>query len=136
MIIAVILISIEATSMSIITIWFAGGALLAMIASMLGFNFITQTIVFIFTSACLLYFTRPVVKKYFDVKKSKTNFDRFIGEYAEVTQDINKLKSTGEVKIQGQLWKAISNTDDEISCGERVKILQISGVKFIVEKTK
>lgn len=134
LIIAIILVIIEAATMGIITIWFAIGALVALVAAFLGMAFLAQALIFIVVSAVLLYFTRPIVKKYLGLRPQKTNADRLVGEYAQVVEDISKAKGTGRVKVLGQEWAAITNGDEEILSGEKVKILQIEGVKLIVGK--
>jgi membrane protein implicated in regulation of membrane protease activity len=136
LILSVVLVALEAATMSIITIWFAMGALVAMIVAVMKFGLLVQATAFIIASAALLIFTRPIVKSQLAVKKEGTNADRVIGEFTDVTETINNAKFTGKVNVFGMEWTARSQDDKEIEVGKRVKVLEISGVKLIVEEVK
>lgn len=130
--IAIILFIVEAITINLFTIWFAIGALGAMVTALLGGNLVVQIIVFLVISIILLIFTRPFVKKF--VNKTPTNADRVVGRRIMVIQTIDNLKATGQVKIDGNVWTARSVDDSVIPTGETVEVLQISGVKLIVKK--
>ena len=64
-----------------------------------------------------------------------TNAPAIIGEQGVVTEKINNIEGAGTVKIQGKLWSARSSDENVIiNEGVKVKILDIQGVKVIVEK--
>ena len=131
----VILIGIEAATMALTTIWFAGGALAAFIAALLGANVAVQVVLFLAVSIILLIFTRPVVMRMLNKHKTATNAESLIGEQAIVTQTINNLMGRGEVFINGLEWMARSQQDnDTIEKDTVVRILRIDGVKLIVER--
>ena len=67
--------------------------------------------------------------KGFDI--TPTNSDRVIGKTGEVIKRIGK-NNYGEVKIFGNTWTATSK--EELEVGDKVKVLNIEGVKLIVEK--
>ena len=73
LVIAIIFGIIEACTMGIATIWFAGGAVVSAIAAMLGASVLIQVILFFAVSLLLLYFTRPLVKSKLKVGSEKTN---------------------------------------------------------------
>ncbi|MDD2959738.1 MAG: NfeD family protein [Lachnospiraceae bacterium] len=131
----VILLGIELATLGLTTIWFAGGALAAFIVSMLGGSLTLQIVLFIAISLILLIFTRPFAVKYVNKSRVKTNADSLIGRTAVVTETINNLEGTGRAQISGQSWTARASQEETvISEGARVKVLEIRGVKLIVEK--
>ena len=113
----------------------AGGALLALIAALFGFNTIVQVVLFCIVSGVLLFVTRPIAVKYFNKTRERTNADRLIGRTAVVTQDIDNTHGTGEVVVAGMIWTARASVENHrISKGDTVEILSISGAKLIVRK--
>lgn len=124
---------IEAATLGLTTIWFAAGALIAMISAMLNLPLIGQVIVFLISSAVLLYFTRPLVKEYLKIGSTKTNVNSIIGEVGIVTEKILPF-NTGQVKVSGQIWTARSNNNEELDENTRVEIIKVEGVKLIVKK--
>ena len=129
-------IVIEAITMGLTTIWFSGGALIAMIIELLHGNVILQLIVFLIVSLILLYFTRPIAVKYFNKERTQTNLDSLIGKQAVVTSTIHNLKETGQVMVEGKEWTARSSDPEVIFEKDSiVRIISIKGVKLIVEAT-
>ena len=124
----------EAATMGLTSIWFAFGSLAAMVASLLGAGWVAQLFVFLIVSAVLLYFTRPLAKKYFSGTKTRTNADRVVGMHGLVTQRIDNEQATGQVRVGGQIWTARSADGSVITEGESVVVRSISGVKLMVEK--
>lgn len=125
---------IEALTAQLVSIWFAGGAVAAFIAAMLGAQKQTQWIVFIAVSALLLIFTKPIVKKVMNRPPEKTNIDAQLGKTTVVTRTINNISETGEVKLNGVSWVARSVDREPIAEGETVIVEKIEGVKLIVKK--
>ena len=122
---------IEAVSVNLTSIWFVASAILALIASFFTDSLVIQFGIFTIGGVILLIFTRPILKKYIDVDKVKTNLDRVVGMEGIVTERIEKL-GVGEVKVDGKKWSAVA--DEEIEEGAVVKIKDIKGVKLIVER--
>ena len=131
---AVVLAVIEAATLGIVTIWFAIGALAALIVSLAGLNLAYQLIAFILVSGILLYFTRPIVQKYLVRKTQRTNADRLIGEKGIVVERIDPIQGKGQVKVMGQIWSAKSAGNESIDADEMVEVHEITGVKLIVKK--
>lgn len=126
--------AVEVATAQLTTIWFAVGALTALLLSAFGVESVPiQIIVFVLVSLLSLIATRPLVKKLSSKKKQPTNADRVIGEQAVVTGEIDNMNSTGEVKINGALWSARSRSGEKISEGEIVTVEAIDGVKLIVK---
>lgn len=140
LILMVVLVVFEIMTMGLYTIWFAGGALIAFFATMLGFNGWVQCGVFIVVSAILLFFTRPVVQKKFNVSTIKTNIDSLIGARVKITQKVDNINETGKARLEGLDWTVRSEDDDVIiEEGSIAVVTEIEGVKLIVkpeEKTE
>lgn len=131
----ILMLIIEIVTLGLATIWFAGGALVAFIASMLGADLAVQIILFFAVSIVLLLVTRPVAVKYFNKDRVKTNAESLIGADAIVISEIDNLQGIGQVTIGGQEWSARSK-DDKIKypVGCVVKVIDIRGVKAVVEE--
>jgi membrane protein implicated in regulation of membrane protease activity len=131
-VVAVLFAIIEAVTLGLLTIWFTVGAVIACVAALLGASILLQVIVFFVTSILLLYFTKPLVKKKLKVGSVATNVDALAGQIGVVTEDIIP-HNTGQVKIGGQIWTAISDRKDlTIAKGTEVRILRVEGVKLVV----
>lgn len=132
LIVAAVLAIIEAVTLGLTTIWFAGGAVAASISAMAGAPVWIQGILFLIVSVLLLYFTRPIVKKRLKVGTEKTNVDALIGKEGLVIETIRPFR-TGQVKLDGLVWSAAAKDGDAtIESGTAVKIEHIEGVKLIV----
>lgn len=131
---AIVLGVIEAATVGLVTIWLVLGALAAWVGAILGLSFIFQLLIFIIVSYTLLMFTRPIIKKWLSQKTVKTNADRFIGQIGIVTENIDAIEGTGQVKVGGQIWSAIPFDGKEIELGNKVKVTDITGVKLVVSQ--
>ena len=131
----VLLLVIEAITMGLTTIWFAGGALAAFFVALAGGQMLLQIGVFLVISTLLLIFTRPAAAKFMNQKVERTNVDSLIGKHAVVTETVDNLKGTGRVQIGGADWKARSGEESLIlNKDEIVKVSRVDGVKLIVNK--
>ncbi len=135
--VAVIILGIiEASTVSLVCIWFALGALAALISSLFGGPLWLQILLFIIVTVVTLIFTRPLVKKYFSKDSHKpTNADMVIGKDANVIEAIDNLSGTGAVRCMGKIWSARSENGEIIAEGQIVTPVKIEGVKLIVSKS-
>ena len=133
MILFIGLILLELTTVNLVSIWLAIGALCAFISSFWILNITYQIIIFLLVSIISLILTKKTVKKLRGKEIEPTNLDRVIGKIGIVTEDISKLEP-GEVKVDGKKWSAIST--GKISVGSKVEILSIDGVKLKVKEIK
>ena len=125
----------EIATLGLTTIWFAGGAGVALVVSIVGGGIWVQIIVFIIVSVVLMFLVRPYAKKRFNSKRTATNVDSILGQTGIVIDEINNLMSKGLVKIGGQEWTARSmDSGETIGPGEEVVVERIEGVKVIVRK--
>ena len=130
----VVLLAIEGATAQLVTIWFAAGALTALIAAALHAPVWLQAVLFIVVSGVTLVATRPLVKKITKRKSQSLNADRCIGETAVVTEDIDNVLATGAVKVNGVVWTARSAGGEKIEKDKKVIIEKIEGVKLIVKE--
>ncbi len=129
----VVLLLIEVSTLALTTIWFAGGAFIAFFVALLGGAIELQLFCFVVISLVMLIFTRPIFVKHLNQRTVRTNVDRLIGQQAVVTVTIDNLQAAGAVSVNGQEWTARSLVTDQVIEPETiVKIEKISGVKLIV----
>lgn len=128
----VIFIVVELSTVSLTCIWFALGALAALLAGLFGGSLWLQVVWFLVVSVLALIATRPLVKKYVNNKTQPTNADMLIGQTCVVLEPISNLSETGAVKIAGKVWTARSTDGTVFAPGERVVAVRIEGVKLIV----
>lgn len=132
----IICVVIEACSLELTSIWFAVGALAALIVLLCGGGLLPQLIAFTIAAAALLILVRPITRRLLRPKGARTNADRIVGETALVTEEIDNIHATGAIHILGQTWSARSIDNTVIAAGEIVRICSISGVKAMVERTQ
>ena len=135
LIIMIAMIVIEAAAPGLVSIWFALGALAAMIGASLHAPVWLQILLFIGVSFAALLVTRPLAKKYINSRTQATNADMIIGKECLVTEEISNLNGTGAVSVAGKIWTARTAEDDcVIPADSRVIVEKIEGVKAIVKK--
>lgn len=131
---AVVLGITEGITVTLTSIWFALGAVAAMIVALFGGLLWQQILVFAIVSLISLLALRPLAKtKLGGSIKTATNADRIIGREAVVTEAIDNLTGAGAVSVGGTIWTARSDSDAPIAAGSRVTILRIEGVKVFVQ---
>ena len=104
----VIFAIVEASTVTLVSIWFVGGSLAALIAALCGGELWLQVVLFLAVSILLLLSLRPLLRKFYSPKKIQTNAPANIGKLAIVTEDIDNLRSTGAVKLSGVVWDKLS----------------------------
>ena len=130
---AVILFVIEALTVNLVCIWFACGALLAMITAFFGVPFYAQLPIFLIASVAVLFAWRPWLKKKIVPKKTATNADMVIGQTGIVLEAIDNVAEAGRVSAGGLSWSARSADGSAIPAQETIVVKSIDGVKLIVE---
>ncbi len=132
----VVFLMAEAATVVVVSLWFAAGALAALIVSLLGGQFWLQALVFGVVSTVLLISLRPFVRKYFNPKISRTNVDAVISTEGYVTQKVDNISATGRVKLGAMEWTARSSSGETIDENTLVKVDKIEGVKAFVTPVK
>ena len=127
------LLLVEFLTVGLVCIWFALGALGALITSFITESVLVQTIVFVIVSIIALLLSKPLVKKFKVNSFEPTNTDRVIGKKARVTKEI-KPDEYGEVVIFGTHWLASSDKKQKVDT--EVVVEKIEGNKLIVKKVE
>ena len=137
LVVVVVFLAVELATVTLTSIWFAAGGLIALFVAMAGGGFAFQMVAFLIAAFGMFFATKPWADKVINAKKISTNADRAIGEEVRVLERINNLDQTGRVVVHGQDWMARTEDDKNIiEQGELVRIVRISGVKVIVERVK
>ena len=124
---------VEIATTGFLIFWLAIAALIAMCVSFITDSILIQAIVFVVSSTILIPLTKPLVNKYIDKGKSvATNAFAIVGKSGIVTADINTIESTGQVKVDGEIWSAKS--DINIPKGTKIEVVKKDGVKLIVKQ--
>ena len=131
----IVMLIVEGMAPGLVCIWFAFGALAAMISAMLKAPVWLQLLWFVVVSVASLAVTRPLAKKYVNANTVPTNADMAIGKDCVVTEAIDNVRGTGAVTVGGKLWTArMADPDGRAEKGAVLKVLRIEGVKLIVEE--
>jgi membrane protein implicated in regulation of membrane protease activity len=133
---AVVFAVLEAVTYQLVSIWFAGGCIVSLIALIVNpeLSLSVQLAICVIVSAILLIATRPLVKKLQGGRKEPTNVDALIGKSAVVTETVDNVNSIGAARLDGKEWTARSADNTVIEKDSVVKVEKIDGVKLIVKK--
>ena len=128
--------AIEIATVGLTSIWFAGGALAALLCYALGLGVAWQIVVFFAVSLVLLFFTRPWAMKYLKPHLIKTNYEEAVDKNVCITETVDNLKGTGTAVLNGQEWTARAYEDGKVfEPGMIVKVKEIRGVTLYVEES-
>ena len=122
----------EAVTIALVSVWFAAGALVALLATIVTDNIWTQILLFVIVSAVTMAVVRPLAKKYVFPHRVPTNADRVIGREGVISETVDNLNSTGAVVVAGMAWTARSDSNPVIPEGTAVTVKRIEGVKLYV----
>ena len=132
----IVFVAVEIATVGLTAIWFAGGALVALLAQLLGLNIYWQIALFIVASAVLMIFTRPWVLKYFKPRLVKTNYETVVGEVVCLTETVDNIKGTGTAVYKGQEWTARAYENGKtFEAGTIVAVREIHGVTLYVTES-
>jgi membrane protein implicated in regulation of membrane protease activity len=120
----------------LVSVWFAAGALVAAVVSLLSGPLWLQITAFLVVSATLLLSLWPLTKKLLNPNLVKTNVDAVIDTQGYVTADIDNLSGVGQVKLGAMEWTARSTSGAPIAVGKLVKVDRIEGVKAFVSEVE
>ena len=135
LIVMIAMILIEAAVPGLVSIWFALGALAALIGAALHAQIWLQILLFVAVSFIALLVTRPLAKKYINSRTQPTNADMIIGKECLVTEEISNLAGTGAISVAGKIWTARSKEDGQVIPTDSLVVVEkIEGVKAIVKK--
>lgn len=126
---------LEIITVDLVSIFFTVGSLVAFILALCGVGTNIQIIVFLIVSIILLASLRAIFMKLLKNNKEKTNIDSVIGTVHTLQKAIQE-EEAGELKLNGIVWRAISQNNETIDAGEKVQIVEVQGNKLIVKKEK
>lgn len=132
----VLFIFVEASTVTMVSMWFVAGALAALVVNFLGGQLWLQIVLFLVVSAGLLLLLRPIAKKWLTPKIVKTNVDSVIGMQGVVLETIDNVSATGRVKLGAMEWTARSTDGTPIEKDTLVQVDRIEGVKAFVTPVK
>lgn len=131
--IIVIAIALEINTVSLTSIWFALAGCVSLILAILKIPFIWQLVAFAGTAAITLLVTRPIARKFTKNTSIHTNADKVLEKIGIITKRISE-EEIGEVKVNNELWRAITTNNETIEVGEKVLVNSIIGNKVLVTK--
>ena len=131
-IIAIVFAVVEMVTTEFFSLFFALGGLVAALLAVVTEDWVLQTVVFIVASVIFTWRLRPLLLRSYLSNEVKTNVARQAGRVGIVVQEINNLEAQGQVKVDGELWTARSESGETIAAGQRVEVVRIEGVKAIV----
>ena len=132
----VVFLIAEALTVSMVSLWFAAGAVVALLLSLLHLQVWVQVVVFFVVSGALLACLRPMVRRHVAPKIVPTNVDAIVGTRGIVTAEIDNVCAAGQVKVNGMEWSARSTTGEIIPEGALVRVERVEGVKLFVTPVK
>ena len=128
----ILFIVTEAATVGMVSAWFALGSLAAMIGALLGAKLWLQVVLFLVVSAVFLALLRPLAKKYFIPRLTRTNVDALEGKLCVVVTAVDNVNAAGQVKVGDVEWSARSSNGEPIPAGTQVRIDRLEGVKVYV----
>lgn len=111
-------------------------AFISFLLALFNFSTTVQIVSFVVTTSLMIIFIRPLIKKVFKSNDTSTNSNALIGKTAVVIKEINQDITPGQVKVAGEIWSAITESNAPISKGSLVKVVGIDGVKLLVSKVE
>ena len=131
----ILFLVIEMITVSLVSIWFVGGALVAFLTAYFTETMWIQVVVFLAVSVVLLVLLRPLARKLSVKQKDQmvSGAKAMIGRQAIVTEEIDSVHAKGAVQVNGQYWTAKTELfRDKIPKDTIVDIIDVDGVKLIV----
>lgn len=128
----VVFLLAEAMTVTLVSIWFAAGALVAIVVALLGGSLGLQVVLFLVTASALLISLRTMVRRFIHPKLIRTNVDSVVGSVGVVTTPVNNIAALGRVELNGMEWAARSTTGSPLPEGAQIRVDRVEGVKVFV----
>jgi len=134
LILGVLFLIAEIFTPSFFIMWFGIGAFAAMLVAFLFENSVLyQSIAFILVSLILVLFTRKLAQKMSGKPSRLIVQDEMIGRIGVVTETITADGGKGFVRIDKEIWRARSRSEQEIPIGAKIKVIELKGVTVTVD---
>ncbi|MGH4052399.1 MAG: NfeD family protein [Clostridium sp.] len=130
--VAVVALFIDITTSSFMFVWFAIGAVAAILAIVFNATIVVQTIIFAAVTAVFMAVGYPIVKKTIKktVERTLTMEEGYVGKEFKITKDVD---DKGNIKFQGIYW-TVKNVGEPIKKGDMVQITGIEGNRLLIAK--
>ncbi len=131
-VVSIVCLILELSSGDFFIICFSIGAVFSIVAAVFGLGIYWQLFIFAIFSLLSVLFVRPVALRYLHKNdpNKPSNADALIGRTGKVTEPIT-VGSNGYVQIDGDLWRAVSNSD--IPVGTTVRVIGRESTIITVE---
>lgn len=129
-----VMLVIEIFTVGFLMFFPAIGAFLAFLCAIFGLGSEVQIVVFAISSTLMIIFIRPIITKFFKTKDINMNSKSVLGKNGVVIKEIDNLNRKGQVKVSGEVWSAISSSNESIEEGATIIVEKIDGVKLVVKK--
>lgn len=135
-VVTIVCLILELTSGDFFIICFSIGAVFAAISAAVGLNIYWQLFIFAIFSLLSIFFVRPVALRWLHKNEPNkpSNVDALLGRTGKVTEVI-PAGGNGYVQIDGDLWKAVSQSETDIPVGKTVRVIDRQSTIITVETT-
>ena len=133
-ILAVVCLILELTAGDFFIICFSIGAVFACVADALGAGMYLQLGIFAACSLGSIFFVRPFALRFLHRGEEArvSNADALLGRKGFVVEAV-KADGYGRVKIDGDVWKAVTNEPQDIPEGQTVRVVSRESTIITVE---
>jgi membrane protein implicated in regulation of membrane protease activity len=132
---ALILGIIETTTLDLVFLMLAVGAVGGALAAAIGAPFLVQALVAIAVSVAMLGVVRPIAKRHLHQPiTERTGVAALVGRRAIVLERVDG--TSGRVKLAGEVWSARSYDGSVIEAGASVDVVEIQGATALVFATE
>ncbi|MBA2358362.1 MAG: NfeD family protein [Actinobacteria bacterium] len=134
LIVGVVLLGVEAMTLTFVAVYFGVAGLAAAIVAGLGAPLWSQVLIFCGVSLLGMGLTRRIATRMFRGPVVKSNVHTLAGRRGVVTQPIDAGEGRGQVRIGTEYWTARAYFEDApaIPSGARVEVVRVEGVTAIV----
>ncbi len=130
LILLIVFIIAEASTATLVSIWFCAGAAVALIVSAFVPSVLAQTAVFLVVSLLCLVLMRPLIRKKDAKALVPTNADRNVGQLAEVIVAVEPGRP-GRARLSGVDWAA--RCDTPLAVGQLARVAQVDGTTLVLQ---
>ena len=133
-VIAVICLILELMAGDFFIICFSIGAVFAALVAAVGGGIYLQLLAFAIFSLISLFWVRPFAKRYLRKGEDSrvSNADALLGRQGRVVEPV-KADGFGRVQIDGDIWKAVTNEQQDIPAGSNVRVVGRESTIITVE---
>ena len=123
-IVAIVCLILELMAGDCFIICFSFGAVVAAIAAAIGLNGYWQLFIFSVFTVVFLFWFRPLARRYLHKGEDNrvSNADALLGREGRVVETI-QTDGYGRVQIDGDIWKAVTNSPEAIPEGANVRVI-------------